>query len=142
MNGQTAALRDVLKSQGYSLTKTREYVFNALADSDTLSMGQLIGKLRHKMDRASVYRTVDLFEKLGIVNRLQIGWKYKLELSDLFTEHHHHATCIQCGTVTSLIEDESLEAGIRKLAKEAGFNIKTHSLEIHGLCPKCQNTKD
>src|SRR5687767_10640963 len=97
MNGEAPTLKQALQSQGYSLTKTRQHVFNALADSDTLSMSQLTGKLRQKMDRASVYRTVELFEKLGIINRLQIGWKYKLELSEAFAGHHHHATCMECG---------------------------------------------
>jgi Fur family ferric uptake transcriptional regulator len=83
---------------------------------------------------------VELFEKLGIISRLQIGWKYKLELSDLFTEHHHHATCMQCGTVIALEEDESLENGIRLLAKEANFTLTNHSLEIRGLCSSCSGS--
>ena len=101
-------------------------------------MQQLTNKVRAHVDRASVYRTVDLFEKLGIVNRLQMGWKYKLELSDLFTEHHHHATCLQCGSSIALEEDTGLETGIQLLAQEAGFVPTGHSLEIHGLCATCR----
>jgi len=38
-------------------------------------------------------------------NAWQIGWKYKLELSNAFQHHHHHLTCLQCGGVTPLPED-------------------------------------
>ncbi len=102
-------------------------------------MDQLIRKLRHKMDRASIYRTIELFEKLGIVNRLQIGWKYKLELSETFAGHHHHATCLQCEKVIAFEENPELEAGIHKLAEDLGFKLTSHSLELRGLCKDCQN---
>lgn len=131
-------LSKALKDHNMSLTKQRQHVFNALADSDTLTMAQLIRKVKTKMDRASVYRTVDLFEKLGIINRVQIGWKYKLELSDLFTDHHHHATCIQCGKIVSFEEDFTLENNIYHLANELGFVLSSHSLELRGLCADCK----
>lgn len=137
----TSTLKDTLKTHGHSMTKTRQQVFQALSDSDTLSMAQLIRKLQHKMDRASVYRTIDLFEQLGIVNRIQIGWKYKLELSDIFTEHHHHITCLECNIITPFEENVDLENDILKLADDLGFVLSGHSLELRGLCKTCQEKR-
>jgi Fur family transcriptional regulator, ferric uptake regulator len=142
MNGVTKSLKETLKDGGYSLTNARQQVFNALTDSDTLSMNQLVRKLQHKMDRASVYRTIDLYEKLGIVNRLQIGWKYKLELSQDFADHHHHAACMQCGKVIAFEEAEDLQEQIEQIAKNLHFSVASHSLEIRGLCPTCQSTNE
>jgi Fur family ferric uptake transcriptional regulator len=138
MIGDTRSLEHALKDQGYSLTKARRNVFNALADSDALSMNQLIRKLQHKMDRSSIYRTIELFEKLGIVNRLQIGWKYKLELSEAFAGHHHHATCLNCNKVLAFEESQELENGIHDLAEQLGFKLTSHALELRGLCKNCQ----
>lgn len=138
MIAEIPTIATALKKSGHSVTKSRQAVFNALTDTGPITMAQLVNKVRAHADRASVYRTVELFEKLGIVNRLQIGWKYKLELSDLFTEHHHHATCLQCGTILSLDEDEMLEQGISQLAQSAGFQLTAHSLEIRGICKTCQ----
>lgn len=138
MSQEIPTLAKKLKEHGMSLTKQRQYIFNALADSDTLTMAQLIRKVKAKMDRASVYRTVDVFEKIGIINRVQIGWKYKLELSDLFADHHHHATCIQCGKVVSFEEDFELENNINHLASNLNFVLISHSLELRGLCFDCQ----
>lgn len=140
MVSESHSLKHALQKAGYSLTKTRQHVFNALADSDALSMGQLIRKVQHKMDRASVYRTIELFEKLGIVNRLQIGWKYKLELSEAFAGHHHHATCLQCDKVIAFEENPQLESDIHSLAEELGLKLTSHSLELRGICADCQKT--
>jgi len=139
MIAEIPTIATILRQHEHSVTKARQVVFNALADSGPLTMAQLTNKVRAHIDRTSVYRTVDLFEKLGIINRLQIGWKYKLELSDLFTEHHHHATCMQCGSVISLEEDESLETGIQHLAASADFTISSHTLEIRGICSSCKH---
>lgn len=89
------------------------------------------------IDRASVYRTVALFEELGIVQRLQIGWKYKLELSDAFSRHHHHMTCLRCGLVISFDETPELEQQLRWVAASNRFKMKSHQLEIQGLCARC-----
>ncbi len=127
-----------LQNNGYSVTKARKAVFGALDSEEPLEMRKLIKKVGSKFDRASIYRTVSLFEKLGIIQRLQIGWKYKLELTDLFNYHHHHVTCISCGIIVPLREDSMLEATLNSLAREYGFQPRTHQLEIQGLCRNCQ----
>jgi len=126
----------LLKTGGYSITKPRVAVFRALSGHDPLSIHQLTGKVS-EIDRASVYRTVDLFERLGIVQRLHTGWKYKLELSDRFAEHHHHLTCTNCSHTVSLNEDE-LEQLIDQLAAHHGFAPSSHQIEIQGLCATCR----
>jgi len=129
-----------LKQNKFSVTGARTLVFEALQDEEPLSMAELQIKLDGMVDRASLYRTVDLFEKLGIVQRLQNGWKYKLELADDFNFHHHHISCKNCGLTLPVREDLTLEASIRTLAMEYGFTEATHQLEIRGLCPRCQKT--
>lgn len=100
-------------------------------------MRELIMACGEQVDRASIYRTIALFEQLGIVKRLQIGWKYKLELSDSFHHHHHHLTCLKCGAVAPLAEDQQLEQRLAHLAKNSNFTMQEHLLEIQGLCLSC-----
>lgn len=126
-----------LQEQGYSLTKPRQAVFAVLESNGPLSMHELIGQLR-AVDRATVYRTVDLLEQLGIIKRIQIGWKYKVELSDAFSYHHHHLSCTKCGQIISLPEDSSIEQAIHALGTEHGFTITDHQLEIQGICKDCK----
>ncbi len=127
-----------LKKQGYSVTATRLTVFKALENNDPQSMDEIIKKVSISVNRASVYRVIDLFEKLGIVQRLQIGWKYKLELSNEFQEHHHHVICLQCGKITSFREPENLDYLLSKIAERESFVLKNHQLELQGICASCQ----
>lgn len=94
-------------------------------------------QLNGTIDRASLYRTIGLFEKLGIVHRIYMGWKYKVELSDIFAHHHHHITCTQCGKIVALKEVEQLERMLAALAKRYNFEAQSHQLEIQGLCEQC-----
>src|SRR4051812_38298994 len=95
-------LRAILKQKGYSLTKPRKSVFELLLNHEPQSIAELIARSGTKIDRATVYRTVELFEKLGIVHRVNAGWKYKLELSEAFNDHHHRMHCTNCGRTFEL----------------------------------------
>jgi Fur family ferric uptake transcriptional regulator len=128
--------RQILKDHGYSVTEARMAVFKALVGQEPMSMHSLIG-LAVEVDRASVYRAIDLFEKLGIVQRLNTGWKYKIELTDRFNDHHHHISCTECGKTVAMNEQE-LEQFIEALARQHGFALKSHQIEIQGVCTNCQ----
>lgn len=131
-------LEEKLRKAGYSLTRPRLTVFGALQTPKPKTMRELVVSVSGVIDRASVYRTVALFEKLGIVSRIQHGWKYRFELSDTFTPHHHHLTCRNCRRVISFAEPEGFEAIIIQLATENNFTPEQHSLEISGLCAPCR----
>jgi len=125
-----------LQSQGFSVTKPRRIVFGALQDQEPLTIQALIDRC-DGIDRASIYRSLAVFEKLGITQRIQAGWKYRIELSDDYHAHHHHATCLRCGATTSLTEDAHLEELVYALAAEQHFTMSNHQLEIQGYCQEC-----
>lgn len=135
---QQKTLKALLKKNGASLTKPRKLVFELLLDQKPQSMQVLTGRAKGKVDRATVYRTMQLFEDIGIVNRLNIGWKYKFELSDVFQGHHHHFHCTNCGTTFSLEPSSMLETMIDTVAAKSGHAPRGHQLEIYGLCNDCQ----
>ncbi|HEY5805836.1 MAG TPA: Fur family transcriptional regulator [Candidatus Saccharimonadales bacterium] len=130
------SFKTILKSSNLSVTKARLAVFEALLSQEPLSMHQLVERTG-KIDRASVYRAVELFEQLGILQRLNTGWKYKLELTDKFAAHHHHLTCTSCGRTIDMNEGE-LEQLISRLARGHSFKPTSHQIEIQGLCTSCQ----
>ncbi|HYH75075.1 MAG TPA: Fur family transcriptional regulator [Candidatus Saccharimonadales bacterium] len=126
----------MLRASGNSLTRARLRVFEALVGQEPLSMHQLVDAAEGA-DRASVYRAIDLFEQLGIVQRLNTGWKYRIELTDKFAEHHHHCTCTRCGKTVALNEEE-LERLVATLAARHGFTPTAHQIELQGICAQCQ----
>jgi Fur family ferric uptake transcriptional regulator len=133
-------LKKILKDNNYSLTKVRQIVCGLLWNQKPLSMRELIDISNDKIDRASLYRTIKLFEQLGLVRRLYIGWKYKVELSDILSHHHHHIVCIKCKKIAVINNEERLEKMVNEIAHRHGFVAKTHQFEISGICKACQKT--
>jgi len=126
----------VLKHHRVSYTKPRKQIYDVLSHAEPLTMQELIASVP-ELDKTTTYRTVALFEKIGIVQRLQIGWKYKIELSNEYQDHHHHITCSQCGVTVALPEDKLIEERLQSLAEAQGFTPKDHQLEVRGLCSNC-----
>lgn len=128
-------IKNVLKEQGFSATKTRMAVLRVILAMQPASMHQLIAALPD-VDRATVYRTVDLFVDLGIAKKVSTGFKYRVELGDAFQEHHHHLTCLRCGNIVDVHTPE-IEYAIEQVASNNGFRPIRHDLEITGYCSNC-----
>lgn len=129
--------KKLLKNHGHFITKPRMRLFGILQNHPALSIGELIEKTpRH--DRVTVYRNVDLFEKLGIIARIQLGRQTKIELSDMFQHHHHHMSCVNCGKVYILKDNAIIEQQIKRISTASGFKPTDHQLEIRGFCKNCR----
>ena len=140
MSQTDSKIATILHDHGLSLTRQRFLVFELLEGREPLSMHDLYELSKGRLDRASLYRTISVFEQLGIVRRVNIGWKYKIELSDRFVEHHHHLACLNCHKVVPINEAE-LEAFIGSVAMNHNFKPLEHQVEIQGLCEEMRRTK-
>lgn len=128
-------IKSLLKQQGFTATKTRMAVLQTLLALQPASIQQLVAGIPHA-DRATVYRTVDLFVDLGIAKKVYTGFKYRIELGDSFQEHHHHLSCLRCGTILDVHTPE-IEYAIEQTAANNGFRPIRHDLEISGYCANC-----
>lgn len=129
-------LQKLLSEKGFSVTRQRLSVFNKLRDAKEPVTVTHLTTLLGDIDKASVYRTVELFEKNGIIHRVWSGFKSKIELSDEFSAHHHHFTCLKCGKTIGL-ESETLENNLKEFETEYGFKLTQHSVELSGYCQTC-----
>jgi Fur family ferric uptake transcriptional regulator len=84
----------------------------------------------------TVYRTLDALERVGIVERVDLG----LGGATLYhlTDHgHHHLVCRGCGAVIELGDDDL--GGLRaSLETRHGFTLADHHLSLGGLCRRCR----
>ncbi len=90
-------------------------------------------------DLATIYRTLHLLEKMGMVKRFDFSdgvARYEL-LGEGDDGHHHHLVCTHCGKVVRIEECFVREMEAR-IAAASGFAAVTHKLEFFGLCPRCQ----
>ena len=88
---------------------------------------------------ATIYRVLTQFEQAGLLTRHHFeSGKAVFELNQ--GGHHDHLVCVQCGHVEEFFDSE-IERRQVKIAKERGFNIQEHSLQIYADCtrPACPN---
>jgi Fur family ferric uptake transcriptional regulator len=88
---------------------------------------------------ATIYRVLTQFEQAGLLTRHHFeSGKAVFELNQ--GGHHDHLVCVQCGHVEEFFDSE-IERRQVKIAKERGFNIQEHSLQIYADCirPGCPN---
>ncbi len=136
--------KDILKKEGYKLTYQRKAILNTVIKhySEHLSCDEIFNLVTEEYPEigiATIYRTLQLFEKLNIVYKLNFddGFsRYELNLGT-GDHHHHHLICIKCGKVIEVKLDllESLEAEIEK---EGIFTIVDHNVQFYGYCNNCK----
>ncbi len=137
MNALEQRLTNLFTDNQLRMTAPRMAVFRVLANAeDALPLADIASAI--KGDRATIYRTLDLFISLGVVQRVVTGFKHRYELAAPFHSHHHHIHCEVCDKVISF-DSRSLEALIQRIAEQKGVHLHTHTLELAGCCDDCQN---
>lgn len=126
----------ILRGANQSITKPRQAVFNTLLHTDAPLKNGEIARRTPEVDRASVYRTLELFTRLGITTTTIRGWTPFTELAEPFKPHHHHMVCEQCGRVEEIASD-TLEDVLDIVASRHHFILKSHTVELSGLCEAC-----
>lgn len=130
--------KQILSGNGYRMTDAREGTFKLLMNPEPQSISQILAKANGKVDRVSVYRNIEVFEKLGIAHRVYVGWKYKIELSDDFIAHHHHLSCLDCGRIIDIEDEKHIDDFIEEVAEKFKFKPRRHQFEVDGYCSDCQ----
>lgn len=130
------ALSNIFKQHNLRLTESRKEVFRAIANSEAPLTIAEITKACPDTNRTSIYRIIELFHKLRIINTVHAGWKLHYELAEPFVPHHHHITCVHCGA-SQPIEDHALETTLQLTAAAQGFTLQHHIVELTGVCAQC-----
>ena len=123
-----------LRSNGYKITPNRKNVLNVLMNNKRPLTLNDIQRLCKKTDFAAIYRVMNLFSSLGIVNEVKLLDKqvhYELMEGD----HHHHVICQVCGKIDRI--DLCIVSKAQKLTQ---YKITSHTLEFKGICPDCIDT--
>jgi Fur family ferric uptake transcriptional regulator len=130
-----------LAESGERMTRPREIVVRALAAQPGVVNPEALSYDLHPegVGRATVYRTIDLLERHGMVTRMHLDGCHGYTLCD--EGHHHHLLCSACNSVIP-VDATGVEAEIRRLAEELKFRVDTHTLEFAGVCASCQARLD
>lgn len=129
----------ILDRAGYRLTEPRRSLAGLIASrEDHFTAGELIAEARSQrlgVGRATVFRTLEVLEELGAVERLDLpSGEHAYVVCQ--RAHHHHVVCSRCGR-TSEIDDAGLRVVVSEIARRTGYRVDEHRLELFGLCPAC-----
>ncbi len=142
MNRQdvTQLFKTWLRQHELKYTREREVILNhVMGRAGHFDADELAAEMRvqgHKCSRATVYRTLDILEELGVVHSSTLGHKHQHFESMVDREHHDHLICLGCDKVVEFCDDE-IERLQLQACQQHGFTLVKHTLQIFGHCGDC-----
>jgi len=131
-----------LAAAGCRVTEPRRAVMTVLAQSDVplspqavMEQGQAVYP---RLGLVTVYRTLELFEELGLVERVHVreGCHGYLTISP---GHRHRLLCRECGRAVEFRGEDDLDGLLERVETETGYRVEHHLLQLVGICPMCRN---
>jgi len=139
------SLMQELVAQGVRITTQRRVLIETIQEAeghpDAPSLLAMAKACDASVDRATVYRTLDLLKKRGLIDELDLmhltGEKHFYEVKT--HRDHVHLACFGCGRIeecTSPVFDRLKS----EITRQQGFEIKVVRLEVGGFCRHCGET--
>jgi Fur family transcriptional regulator, ferric uptake regulator len=137
-----APLAERLRARGLRLTAQRQRVLEAVAALEHATPEAIGARLREQAgpegaapDASTVYRALELLERLGLVWHTHLGKGAPVYHA---AEHPHlHVVCASCGEITSA-DPELLAGAAERLAAELGFTLDVGHVALSGTCRACR----
>ncbi|UMZ75122.1 Fur family transcriptional regulator [Natranaerofaba carboxydovora] len=133
------------KFKDYKLTPQRKRILGIFLENEDAHLSaeevfKLIQDKKEDIGLATVYRTLDLLDELGVLHKLNFGdgrSRFELNKSEK-SHHHHHLICVKCHKIIEVKDDllQKLEATIED---EHSFEILDHRVKFYGYCPECND---
>jgi Fe2+ or Zn2+ uptake regulation protein len=129
-----------LDEAGYFVTEPRRVVAQMVAERDShFTANELIGEAKRArlgVGRATVFRALELFEQLGLVERLDLpNGEHAYVICQ--PAHHHHVICTACGR-SAEVGDLGIGSIAAEVESQTGFTLDSHRIELYGLCTECR----
>jgi len=141
------SLLQELTLRGVRITDQRRILLETIQESDRhLDAATLLALARRRdrqINRATVYRTIELLKKLRLIEELDLvnvnGGKHYLEAKT--TVDRLRLACFKCGRIEDFTSP-LLERWKAEISRLRGFQIQIVRLEVGGWCSKCSGGKD
>lgn len=121
--------------KGMKMTEQRRVIARVLSDAedhpDVEEVYRRSSQMDPKISIATVYRTVRLFEEAQILDRHDFG-DGRARYEESSSTHHDHLININSNLVIEFKNDE-IEALQEKIAREHGFRLVGHRMELYGV---------
>ncbi|WP_375492961.1 Fur family transcriptional regulator [uncultured Jatrophihabitans sp.] len=133
----TQRLVTALRERGMRVTAQREQVLAAVHRLGHATPEQ-IGEAVDGVDVATVYRTLELLEELGLVRHTHLGHgPASYRPAD---DQHIHVVCHSCGAVVDAAPDLA-DSIAERLHADNGFELDRAHFTVFGRCASCAATE-
>jgi len=135
-----------LRARGLRLTTQRQRVLAAVAALEHGTPEEIGARLREEAgpdgaapDTSTVYRTLELLERLGLVWHTHLGKGAPVYHA---AQHPHlHVVCQSCGEITS-VDPALLDIAAERLAADLGFSLDVGHVALSGTCRACREKEN
>lgn len=135
----TEAVTNILREKGFKATPQRLAVYDALSSTKSHPNAEMLYNMLQPsyptMSLATVYKTMDIFAELGLIQVLNVGedsYRYDAE-----TAIHPHIRCIECNRVDDIFDFQA-EGLMSEVGAQTGYQLTGRQLYFFGRCPECQ----
>lgn len=131
-----------VKEAKFKITPSRQMVIEFLAKStkalSPYEIRNLLKKRGSAADVVTIYRILELLEKLGLVHKvLGLNGYIRCGMEEEKAPCHHYLLCKKCQKVEEA-HGENLSMLQKKITKNQKFKVESHYLEFMGICKNCQ----
>jgi len=128
-------LEQVCHEKGLKMTEQRRVISRVLSESsdhpDVEQVYRRAVEIDPHISIATVYRTMRLFEEANVIEKLDFG-DGRARFEENRDSHHHHLIDLHTGEVVEFQSPE-LEILKEKIAREMGYELIGHRLELYGI---------
>ena len=132
---------NTIKMQGHFLTNQRQLLLKLMRDAeghiDAKELYRRASAKDESISPATVYRTLNLFKELGLVDEMRLG-KVRCYYEVRQSSEHQHLVCKGCGKVME-IQNTHFNNLVDTVRKEHGFRVTKAELYLEGYCPECED---
>jgi Fur family ferric uptake transcriptional regulator len=141
MTAEFRDLREYLHAHKLKATRTRRLIFQEIVTSsdghpNASEIHDRLTRKGEKVSLASVYRTLALLVKSGLVSQIDLGEDHSHYEPEGAKSGHGHLICLSCGAVMEF-SDPKIPRLIGRIAKGHSFELDKFSIQVFGYCPKC-----
>ena len=119
--------------KGLRMTEQRRIIAQVVSDADdhpdVEEIYQRASNLDNNISLATVYRTINIFEEAGIVEKHDFG-DGRARYEQAGEDHHDHLIDVKSGKIIEFVNEE-IEKLQEKVAREHGYKLVDHRMELY-----------
>ncbi len=133
----TSRIERICVEKGLRMTEPRRVIARVLSGTDdhpdAEELYERVKVIDPSISMATIYRTMKLFEEVSIVSKRDFGdGRARYEKVSGPEDHHHHMIDVESGEVLEFYNQELEDLKVR-IAKDLGFKLVDHHLELFGV---------